>query len=237
MAVRNLPGLGLTGGYATGQNGWGGAMNNNLEKLSAVVQLVVESSTQPIGTVLTADGQMTIAPFASGEDWRIVMLDEGLYRYVDPQIGWRAYIKDIRAYATYMGPGINWFIEPVPRSIHGAHMTDHVVSEEVELLSGAEVLTSIAIPTIGSVLAVSTQVLEDITGPTALNVGVVGAPTQYGNALPLLEGTTHTGQTYSPVTYAYGGPVPIILAGVGGDFTGGKVRVTIFAKSLVLPPL
>lgn len=235
MATRNLPGLGLVGGFPNRSNGWGAAMRTNLETLSMAVQLTVKSITEPVGTALVANGDVTIAPFGSGDDWKIAVMDEDIYKYHLPKPGFRAFVQDQNAIATFIGP--NWFLEPLPRAESGASMMPFVVSQDVEML-GPEVVTDIAIPVVGSVVAVSTQVIEAITGsPSGFNVGIVGAPTQYGGGIGLAAGTTNVGQTYSPVTYAYGGVVPIRLAAVGGDFEEGLVRITIFGFSLVLPAI
>ena len=234
MAVRDLPGIGLTAGYAAGAGGWGDAMNGNLLKQSVLTQLVVASTTAPIGTVLLANGDVTLVPVGSGADSnKIAFMDEGIYKYIVPKIGWKAHVKDLNATAIWTGT--EWFIDPYPVDAYGATFTPFVKSQIVDM-TGAEVITTIAIPLVGMVIAVPVHVTQAIVGTaTGFNVGIVGAATQYGGPIAKAVGTKNVGQTYSPVTYNYGGPIPIRLAAVGGTFTSGKVKVTIMGFDIKIP--
>lgn len=93
MARHTLPGMGLTGAYDTGDDGWTAEMNDNLMKLSVASQLVVESMTTALPGSPT-NGLIYIVPTAGGNQWKIAVRDAGAWVYLTPITGWIAYVKD-----------------------------------------------------------------------------------------------------------------------------------------------
>ena len=93
MARRTLPGMGLTGGYESGDDGWHDEMNVNLLKTSVVAQLVVESMTSALPGS-PADGLIHIVPTAGPNQWKIAARENGAWVYLTPGIGWEAWVKD-----------------------------------------------------------------------------------------------------------------------------------------------
>lgn len=103
MAKRTLPGLGLTGFWGTGASGWGDENDENLRRVSALAQLVVESRTAALPTS-PADGVIHIVP-SGGNANQIAVRDEGQWVYIVPQNGWRAYDKAAAQEIVYTGSG------------------------------------------------------------------------------------------------------------------------------------
>lgn len=93
MARRSLPGLGLTGGYSSGDDGWTDEMNDNLLKTSVVAQLVVESMSSALPGSPT-NGLIHIVPTAGANQWKIAARENGAWVYLTPSIGWEAWVKD-----------------------------------------------------------------------------------------------------------------------------------------------
>lgn len=101
MAERQLPGLGLTGFWTPGGDGWDVGMDANLRMLSAVTQMGVLSKTTELPASPT-DGQIFIVP--SGTDAnKIAIRDNGAWVYLTPAAGWRAWIADTTSYAHFDG--------------------------------------------------------------------------------------------------------------------------------------
>lgn len=88
MASRDFPGIGLKGGYADGEDGWGEEQNNNLRKLSAVVQLSVNGRVAFAGDA--ADGAVFILTDNPNKN-KVVSYDNGEKIYYTPIEGWIAY--------------------------------------------------------------------------------------------------------------------------------------------------
>lgn len=92
MAVRDFPGLDLTGGYAPGQSGWSDAMNNNLRLLSGVVQLAVLDRVAALPGSPT-DGDIYLLT-ATGDVNKIAVRDAGAWVLFTPNEGWLCYVAD-----------------------------------------------------------------------------------------------------------------------------------------------
>ena len=97
MPSRTLPGVGLTGFWDRGAD-YKAGMDDNLLKLSALSQLVVESRTTSLPSA-PSDGVIYIAP----SDGRIAVRDNGAWTYISPAAGWTAFVKDTGTVARYSG--------------------------------------------------------------------------------------------------------------------------------------
>ena len=101
---RTLPGLGLTGFWTSGTNGWDTGNDVNLRTLSAVTQLAVISAMTalPAGS----DGDMYIVPSgeANGDD--VAIKDDGSWVYLTPNDGWRAWVADTDSFVYW--DGVAW---------------------------------------------------------------------------------------------------------------------------------
>lgn len=101
MAGRTLPGLGLTGFYNLGEDGWGDDMSTGLRLLSAVVQLRVISlvAAEPESP---ADGDIYILTGTSNAN-KLAVRDNGEWVYITPAQGWIAFIADTQQYRKFVG--------------------------------------------------------------------------------------------------------------------------------------
>lgn len=101
MAERQLPGLGLTGFWLTGSDGWDTGMDGNLRMLSAVTQMGVLSKVTAL-PALPTDGQIYIVP-SGGDADKIAIRDNGAWVYLTPKAGWRAWLADTSSFAHFDG--------------------------------------------------------------------------------------------------------------------------------------
>jgi hypothetical protein len=103
MAERTLPGLGLTGFWDLGYNGWNTANDINLRLLSALVQPRVISRTTALPGSPT-DGDIYIVPSDAGSNPNeIAIRDNGAWVYIVPAEGFTAYVADANENVQFNG--------------------------------------------------------------------------------------------------------------------------------------
>ena len=93
---RTLPGLGLTGFWTPGTNGWDTGNDVNLRTLSALVQLAVISAMTALPGSPT-DGDIYIVPTGEPNGDDVAIRDNGAWVYLTPNDGWQAYVADTDA--------------------------------------------------------------------------------------------------------------------------------------------
>lgn len=108
MPSRTLPGLGLAGFWALGEDGWNTGTDQNWLKLSALVQLSVLSRVTALPGSPT-NGDIYIVPDAAGADAKkIAVRDNGAWVYIVPLEGWRAWVKDTDELVVF--DGSSWVV-------------------------------------------------------------------------------------------------------------------------------
>jgi hypothetical protein len=98
MVTRTLPGLGLTGGFTDGEDGWGDAMNANLLTTSAVGGSYVLGR---VAAVPAAPAQGDI--YVLTTDDTVAVYDNGAWAYLPPVEGWLFYDRDAGVNVQYDG--------------------------------------------------------------------------------------------------------------------------------------
>lgn len=128
---RTLPGIGLTGFWTPGSDGWDAAMDVNWRLLSAVAQLTVISRTTALPGSPT-DGNIYIVPSGAGSHPNEVAIrDSGAWVYVTPKEGWLAYIQDTDSIVTWNGSAWTGTAIEVTGSVAGAPTSSQVVLRRV----------------------------------------------------------------------------------------------------------
>jgi hypothetical protein len=103
MAERTLPGLGLTGFWDLGFDGWKDPMDVNLRLLSALVQPRAISRTTALPGSPT-NGDIYIVPDGAGSNPNeIAIRDNGAWVYVVPAEGFTAYVADANENVQFNG--------------------------------------------------------------------------------------------------------------------------------------
>ena len=116
MPSRQLPGLGLNGFWAVGEDGWAAGMDTNLQKLSALCQLSVldQDLTAPPGSPANGDtyivGQSATGGWAT-QDGKVAIYDDGAWAFLDALTGLVAYVEDEALFYKYDG---GWFLFASP---------------------------------------------------------------------------------------------------------------------------
>lgn len=210
--------------------------------LDAIVQLSVKSRqiTSPPGSASPGERWIVAAGATgawSGKSGQVAVYMDGGWVFYTPRTGWTCYVEGEGLFAF---AGASWQAvaqggQP-PGSVgvvsaSGASIVVKVIEQEVTL-AGASVDTAIAIPNRAIVLAVSVRTMAAITGATSYNCGVAGEANKFGGMLSVIAGSTNTGVVGPTAYYA---STPIRLSAVGGNFSGGKVRVAIQFLSFSAP--
>lgn len=115
---RTLPGISLTGYWNSGDNTWKAGMDENLRKLSVLVQLRVLSRVTPLpfddsNSSGVANGDIYIMPASDSNSFQssnssplhgdIAVFDDGAWVFFTPLAGFRAYVIDESTYYRYTG--------------------------------------------------------------------------------------------------------------------------------------
>lgn len=198
--------------------------NEALQALDAIVQLSVKSRRLAAPPGAPADGARWIVAAGASGAWegksgQVASRLDGAWRFYPPQAGWLAFAED-EGLLVHSGAG---WASALAVSPFGASIGLAIAEQEVTL-AGASVDTTIVIPTRAIVLAVSTRTTEALTGATSYNCGVAGDPSKFGGSLGAALGASNVGVIGPTAYYA---DTPIRLTAVGGNFSGGKVRVAI----------
>lgn len=112
MAAKQGPVLGLSYGWAEGENGWKDGMDANLLKLDSVIHLTVQSIIA--GPVLTDNGTRYIVGASptgafAGKAGQLAVRVDGLWVFYPPVKGWRSWVETLGAYYRY--DGTNWALD------------------------------------------------------------------------------------------------------------------------------
>ena len=99
---------------------------------------------------------------------------------------------------------------------------------ESATLSGATSTVTGAVPAGSLLLGISMRVLVAVTGATSIDVGDGVDADLYGDNVGITVGTTSkfNNHTANPVKVVGAAAADVVLTGVGGSFTAGKVAIT-----------
>lgn len=190
---RTFPGIALRGAWPLGSNTWKPEMDDNLRKLSALVQLVVKSRLAAVPGSPT-NGDMYILTGGANVD-AVAVYDDGGWIYFQPIEGWRAY--DAATNEKLIFNGSDWIVDA-----SGGGGIDDAPSDGatygrkdggwIEVVSGVDTLAELGdvdfttLPTNGQTLA-----FNGTSGkwePQAQNLTTYSINNQAGGAYTLTTG-------------------------------------------------
>lgn len=114
-------------------------------------------------------------------------------------------------------------LETVCEGTNGSNVQIGVL-EQLVFLSGSSTDSSIEIPALAIVFAVSELVVTAVSGAPSFAVGVSGDTTQFGSDLSVSAGSTNSGVIGPDPFHS---ATPIVITATSGSFTGGSVRISI----------
>ncbi len=215
-------------------------VNEALAILDGVAQLTLESLTVATPPSDPLDGQAYGLPSGLTGAWtfqagKIAVFCNGGWRFVIPQAGWSAYVKDQGR--RYVHDGIVWQGDAVTTTPNGSATNFSVLEFDQAIGSGTKVTTSVKIPAYSTVLGVTGRVITRLNTGT-LNSYWLGVPSslqRYGHGLRTPANAMIHGLTGAPLTYYE--DTPLVLTAAGGAFNGGKVRLAIHLRYMSVPRL
>ncbi len=215
-------------------------VNEALARVDAMTQLRLVTVTDPTPPAAPADGDCHAVPAGAAGDWagedgRVAVASAGLWSFVTPQEGWRAW--DAAAQAALRHDGTGWRAEDAAVTAGGAATRLRVV--EVDHAIGAgEAVSTVAglIPGPSQVVGVTGRVIDALTGTglTGWRLGVAGSDNRYGSSLGPDLNSYVLGFTGQPVTY-WSAEDLILTPEGAASFDGGTVRLAVHLTELVPP--
>lgn len=127
MAVRQSPLLPITLGWATGEDGWGGDMNENLAVISALAQPVIESLTFSAPPPEAAEWMMYYVSENPINEWagqggKLALLLQSGWLFFAPTLGFEARLRSQDIFIWWNGT--EWLERETGESAGGGGPTD-----------------------------------------------------------------------------------------------------------------
>jgi hypothetical protein len=212
------------------------SFNAAMRALDAVVQLSVISrslSTPPGGP---AEGDRYIVASSptgawTGQTAKIAAWLDGQWVFFTPREGWLAWVAAEDTLVAWTGAA--WDHRLVG-SVNGGSAR-LIASEEVLTLSAGSTVDAAAGAVIQDrdiVFGVAMRVIVAVTGVPSFGVGVNGNATQFGGTLNIALNSTNIGVIGPTAFYA---PTPVRITATSGTFTGGQVRLILYAIRFTAP--
>ena len=214
---RTLPGLGLTGFWDEGSDGWKAAMDVNLRILSALGAGSVKSRTTVLPGSPT-DGDIYIVRSDDGTNPnKVAIRDSAAWVYLTPAEGWRTWLQDEDVSAIYSGSA--WVAQDRVRPIGWFFTSAPLTSEVLALYTAAESIT-LADDFAGSQGDVGTNPAATFTMTVQKNGSTVGT-------VAISTGGVFTFATTGTTVSLVAGDQLKIVAPAGVDASVANVSVTL----------
>ena len=213
-------------------------VNEALSGLDVLVQLSVldRDLTAPPGSPVEGDRYLVAAGATgawAGQAGKIAAWQAGAWMFHTPRNGWKAWVADEAAFVFYDAGAWTHTLKAresdVAKAPLGARTSFRILEESHTLALAATSDTVIQIPDRAIVFGVTVRVQTAITGATSYNCGIAGEASKYGGSLGIAAGSNNIGVTGPAAFYAN---TPIRFSAVGGNFTGGVIRVAIHYLTL-----
>lgn len=101
--ARSLPNLGLEGFFGLGEDGWNDEMDNNLLKLSTLVQAGAINSVSVLPSTPSQGDVYIVNEAAAINPNTLAVRDDGQWVYLTPQSGWLIYNRFLGQYVCFNG--------------------------------------------------------------------------------------------------------------------------------------
>ena len=208
--------------------------NEALLRLDALVQLAVRSRSLAAPPGSPADGERWIVGAGATGAWagqsnKIAAWQDGAWSFFAPAVGWRAQVEDERLAAVWQD---GTWSDRIVGTANGGSIRLVAIEQELTFTGAFVDATTAIIADRMIVLAVASRTTQTITGATSYSVGVAGNTSQFGGSLGVALGSSNIG-VIGPTAFYSNTPVRVTAA--GGNFTGGKVRVVLYALAFAAP--
>ncbi|MEM9318327.1 MAG: DUF2793 domain-containing protein [Pseudomonadota bacterium] len=210
-------------------------VNEALIRLDGMVQLRLQSVTDTIPPAVFSEADAYGVPAGAtglwaGQEGRIAIAVNGGWDFIDPRIGFQAYVIDAGAAAIF--DGMDWRIGGLTFTPNRAGLNVSSVEIDQPITSGSSVTTAPIIPERAIVFGVTGVITAAITGASAWRIGVTGEDQRYGSGLSTGVGSWLSGPSTPLVYWA---PTPLVISSEDNDFSGGNLRLAVHFATLSIP--
>lgn len=212
-------------------------VNEALMRLDGVVNLVLQSVSNTVPPAVVADGKCWGVPTGATGGWSgkagmVAVGSNGGWVFVPAMLGMRAFIVDRGVEAVH--DGSVWVEGVLSLGRLGSGLVTGMVEADVTVVAGGSFDTGVTIPANVMVIGATAKVLNNLTGTlTSWALGTTGAIDRFGKGLGKSAGSYARGMLGSPMTYYTA--ANLLMTGVGGNFSGGKVRLAVHWLDLRIP--
>lgn len=206
-------------------------INDALRRLDGLVQLSVKNRTTSIPPAAPENGDRYLVGPEPQDAWEgasgyLALYEDTAWHFIAPQNGWRLWDEAARTLLVFDGE--NW--QPVQAA--GVAQPSGLVQQvttEASVTNGqlAEIPSHVIF------LGLTALVIDEITGASSWRIGVAGGTDRFGKGLGVANGTQIRGPADPSVIYWQ--PTPVIATPQGGQFSGGRMRLSLFYISLPIP--
>ncbi len=214
------------------------SVNEALSGLDALVQLSVldRDLAAPPGGPAEGDRYLVAASPTgawAGQAGKIAAWQAGAWVFRTPRNGWQAWVADEALPVFYDAGAWTHTLKARDSDVAiaplGARTLFRILEESHTLALASTSDTVIQIPDRAIVFGVTVRVQTAITGATSYNCGIAGEANKYGGSLGIAAGSNNIGVTGPTAFYA---DTPIRFSAIGGNFSGGVIRVAIHYLTL-----
>jgi Protein of unknown function (DUF2793) len=209
-------------------------VNDGLQLLDSLVMPAVKSRSTAAPPGSPSEGERWIVPTGATGAWAgktdtVAVWRDGAWAFLTARAGWAVHLEDERQTVVFTDGA--WRDRIVGTANGGAI---RLVALEQELtLAGAFVDTTTAvIQDRMIVLAVASRTTQAVTGASSYSVGIAGDTSKFGGSLGVALGSTNIGVIGPTAFYAN---TPVRVTANGANFTGGKVRLVLYALAFTAP--
>jgi hypothetical protein len=210
--------------------------NAAMRALDAVVQLAVISRTiaSPPGAPNEGDRYIVASSPTgvwTGQAGKVALFVEGQWLFFAPREGWLAWVAAEDTLVAWTGSAWD---QRLVGSVNGGSVR-LVASEEVLTLASGSTVDAAAGAVIQDrdiVFGVAMGTILAVTGVPSFGVGIAGEATKFGGALGIALNSTNIGVIGPTAFYA---PTPVRITATSGTFTGGQVRLILYAIRFTAP--
>jgi hypothetical protein len=208
--------------------------NDALLRLDALVQASVRSRALATPPASPGNGERWIVPAGATGAWagqadRIAFWREGAWAFFTPVAGWRVQVEDERLAVVWSDGAWRDRLAGTP---NGGGIRLVAIEQELALAGAFVDATLAVIADRMIVLGVASRTVQAVTGASSYSVGVASNPSQFGGSLGIAAGSSNVGVIGPTAFYAN---TPVRITAGGGSFTGGKVRIVLYALAFAAP--
>jgi hypothetical protein len=212
-------------------------VNDALVRIDAHSQLrfsgidVNTPASAPVDGETYALGSVPVNAWA-GYAGQVAVFSNGGWVFAQPAQGWVGFDLNTDRSVRYLDNV--WISDQALQSAGGASTTNGFVEFDHDIIAGNSHQTLVDIPASQLVIGVTSRLTETITGTlTDWSLGVAASPQRYGNGLGLAASGWVHGIDGTP--RVYWSDTPLELTASGGDFAGGKLRITLHTIAISPP--